>query len=84
MTGSITLGDCAARTRVLVVACSRCNRKGQYGLDALISRYGTRCGVPNLLAKLRAECPVRKSASANDLCSVYCPDMSELFLEKPG
>jgi hypothetical protein len=83
-TGAITLGDCAARTRVLVVACSRCERNGQYGLDALINRYGRQYGVPMLLGKLSADCPERKSVSGYDLCGVHCPELAELFLGKPG
>jgi hypothetical protein len=69
MSGSIALGDCAARTRVLVIECTRCERKGQYGLDMLISRHGRRCGVPTLL-------------SAYDLCGIHCPGLSELFLRE--
>lgn len=33
--GSLTLGDVAAKTDVLVVACSRCTRSGSYPLFSL-------------------------------------------------
>jgi len=39
-----TLGEIAARTSVLSVACSRCERRGRYRLDKLITRYGADAG----------------------------------------
>ena len=35
--GSITLFQVAAHTKVLAVACSRCDRAGRYRLDTLIA-----------------------------------------------
>jgi hypothetical protein len=84
MSGSITLGDVAARARVLGIACTGCERKGHYGIDTLISRYGGRCGVPTLLLDLSADCPKRKSVSAYDLCGIHCPELSTLFLPRDG
>ena len=40
MTGSITLDAVAERTDTLAVACSRCDRTGQYRLDTLIINHG--------------------------------------------
>jgi hypothetical protein len=40
-TGSLTLDQVAAHTTVLTVACSRCDRAGQYGLATLITRHGS-------------------------------------------
>ena len=54
MTEALTLADVAAKTDVLVVACSRCDRAGRYRLDTLIKRYNRRLGMPTLLAKLSA------------------------------
>jgi hypothetical protein len=82
MTGALTLADVAARTPTLVVACTRCDRAGRYSLDTLIKRYNRRLGVPELLAKLSADCPQRLSVSASDLCGIHCPEMSKLFLAK--
>ena len=84
MTGAITLADVAARTGVLAVACTRCDTAGRYRLDTLIGRHGRRFGIPSLLAKLSADCPIRKSVSAYDLCGIHCPELSALMVAKPG
>jgi hypothetical protein len=84
VSGSITLADVAERTDVLAVACTRCERADRYRLDALIKRHGRLCGIPTLLMKLSADCPKRESVPSYDLCGIYCPDLSELFLGKPG
>ena len=57
--GFITLADVAARTDTLAVACSRCDRTGQYRLDVLIKRYALGFAVPGLLRQLSASCPRR-------------------------
>ncbi len=38
--GSISLSEVAEHTAVLAVACSRCERAGQYRLETLIARHG--------------------------------------------
>ena len=41
-----TLAEIAARTSMLTVACSRCERRGRYRLDNLIARPPTpRCAL---------------------------------------
>jgi hypothetical protein len=77
--GSITLDQVAAHITVLAVACSRCDRAGQYGLDTLIARHGPGFGVPELLRLLSADCPKRHSLIAYDLCGVHCPDLPTFF-----
>jgi hypothetical protein len=84
MTGSITLGDVAARTDTLVVAYTKCEWTERYSLRTLIRRRGRRCGVPKLLAKLSAGCPKGESVSAYDLCGIHCPELSALFLGRAG
>ena len=39
------LGEIAARTAMLEVACSRCERRGRYRLDRLIARHGAEAGA---------------------------------------
>ena len=68
----------------LNVACSRCDRAGRYKLDVLIARHGPNFGIPMLLRKLASDCPKRKSVSAYDLCGIHCPELSALFLNRPG
>ena len=78
--GSISLDQVAAHTAVLTVACSRCERAGQYRLDTLIARHGPHFGIPELLRLLSDDCPKRHSLSAYDLCGVHCPDLATFFL----
>jgi hypothetical protein len=78
--GSISLGDVAARTETLDVTCSRCERAGRYRLDTLIARHGSDFGIPELLSRLAADCPKRASASAYDVCGVRCPELPAFFL----
>jgi hypothetical protein len=78
--GSITLGEAAEHTAVLVVACNRCERAGKYNLNALIGRHGEDFGIPDLLRLLSDDCPQRASVSAYDLCGVYCLELPSFFL----
>jgi hypothetical protein len=81
MTGALTLEDVAARTDVLVMACSRCDRAGRYRVQTLIGHHGRGYGVPALLRTPSADCPKRQAAaSIYDLCGIYCPEPSKLFL----
>lgn len=59
--GSITLGQVAAHTATLAVACSRCDRAGRYSLDTMIAKHGPQFGIPDLLRLLSADCPKRQS-----------------------
>jgi hypothetical protein len=77
--GSFTLAQVAARTDVLAVACSRCERAERYPLAALIERYGRIFTVPMLLDELLKDCPKRGST----LCGLCCPELPALFIEKP-
>jgi hypothetical protein len=76
--GSISLGAVA----VLTIACSRCDRAGQYRLDRLIARHGPACSIPDVLRLLAEDCPKRASLSAYDLCGVHCPELPAFFLGK--
>jgi hypothetical protein len=77
--GSITLEQVAGHTPTLAVACSRCDRAGQYNLDTLIARHGPNFGIPELLRLLSDDCPKRRSVSAYDLCGVHCPELPAYF-----
>jgi len=44
--GSIALIQVAAHTEVRAIACSRCDRAGQYRLETLIARHGPDFGIP--------------------------------------
>jgi hypothetical protein len=81
--GSITLDQVVARTDVLTVACTRCERAGRYPVTVLIARHGLYCDVPEMLRRLSADCPKRASISTYDICGIHCPDLSYLFLARP-
>ena len=78
--GSLTLADVAARSDVLVVSCSRCERAGRYPLTRLIERLGMHFTVPDLLRELSPDCPKRGSVSQYDQCGIYCPELAALFM----
>jgi hypothetical protein len=78
--GSLTLFDVAAKTDVLAVACSRCDRAGRYPLTRLIERLGGNFTVPDLLRELSPDCPKRGSVSQYDLCGIYCTELAALFM----
>jgi hypothetical protein len=77
--GSITLGGVAARSDVLIVACTRCDRAGRYQVVRLIETYGAALPIPLLLRTLSADCPKRESVSHYDLCGIHCPGLPALF-----
>jgi hypothetical protein len=74
------LGDVAARTDALEVACTRCDRAGRYPLATLIERHGRSFPIPTLRA-FSEDCPKRFSVSAYDLCGVHCPELARLFMQ---
>ena len=82
--GSLTLGDVAARTPLLAVDCSRCDRAGRYSLTLLSDRYGLDYTIPTLLIELSKDCPRRLSLTVYDRCGCRCPELSQLFLPKPA
>jgi hypothetical protein len=65
--GSYSLGEAAARLRMLRLACPACGRRGQYRIDRLIQRFGPDVAVPDLRHEL-AQCPRRRSYS--EACQV--------------
>jgi hypothetical protein len=82
--GSLTLADVAARAPILILACSRCERAGQYGLATLIERHGPGFTIPALLQMLSSDCSKRQSISAYDLCGIHGPDLPALFMAGPA
>jgi hypothetical protein len=74
--GSISLGQVAAHTEVLIVACSRCERVERYRLKTLIARHGPAFPVPDLLRRLSEGCPKR----TYDLCGIHCPELSQFLM----
>jgi hypothetical protein len=72
----VTLGDLAGRLEMLRVSCSKCDRKGQYHVAALIERQGAGLGLPDWTDQLTADCPRRARPGATwDLCGACFPDL---------
>ena len=63
--GAVTLRD--VRDNFLTIACDHCGRHGRHGKYRLIGKYGD-ARLPDILAKLTANCPKRASFSAYDRC----------------
>ena len=74
-----TLGEIAARTGLLVVACSRCERRGRYRLDNLITRHGADAGVRVIVPELTADCLQRDSVALMERCDILFPELRTLF-----
>ena len=45
-----------------LVGCSRCSRKGAYGLARLADRYGAEMTLPHLIELLSADCTLREGS----------------------
>jgi len=69
----------AARTSMLSVACSRCERRGRYRLDTLIARHGADAPVRVIVPELTADCPHRDSAALMERCDILFPEALKLF-----
>jgi hypothetical protein len=80
--GSIMLGDVAARTTVLVVACTQCSRSGRYRVATLIEQHGPGCVIPGLRRVLVSDCPKRGSAYGG--CDAWFPELPGLFRGDDG
>jgi hypothetical protein len=79
MTDVRTLGEVAARTSMLQVPCSRCERRGRYRLDTLIARHGAGAGVRVIVPELTADCPQRDAAALMERCDIPFPELLKLF-----
>jgi hypothetical protein len=66
--GAIPLGDLSGRLEVLRVACSKCDRKGQYHVARLIDLYGADMGLPDFKDAITGNCPLRAQPGTWDLC----------------
>ena len=60
--GSLTPADLIGKLDVLRVECSKCDRRGQYRIDRLLTLLGRDGKLTDWLAEITADCP-RKVAS---------------------
>ena len=61
--GSYSLGETAAKQKMVRLVCDKCGRRGQYGIDRLLEQYGPDIAMPYLRHEL-AQCPHRRDMSS--------------------
>jgi hypothetical protein len=61
-------------TDMVRLACTKCDRRGQYRKSTLIERYGPDKNMVDLRLELAAGCPKIAANKIMDLCGVYYPD----------
>ncbi|HVA12651.1 MAG TPA: hypothetical protein VNF99_05345 [Stellaceae bacterium] len=75
-----TLGEIAAKLRMLRVECDRCGRTRRYKTDKLIAKYGAGASIQPFQDDFTRDCP-RRDDSMFELgkgCTPLCPDLSNL------
>jgi hypothetical protein len=60
--GSYSLGETAAKQKMVRLVCDKCGRRGQYRTDRLLEQYGPDIAMPDLRHEL-AQCPRRNDWS---------------------
>jgi len=72
--GAIPLRDYPSdRVKVL---CRPCGREGAYSLAGLMRRHGGDMGLPEVLARITADCPKREDWRQTGPCQAHYPDIS--------
>jgi len=82
MTGPITLAQVAAKTGLLELACSRCERYSRLSVEKLIDDYGAGMGLAELQDKLAKGCPKLEGGRYADRCGAHFPQLSKNVLAK--
>jgi hypothetical protein len=72
--GAVALGEVAARTTHIEVACTRCDRKGKYLLARLVKSLGPDFAMTDLARELTS-CTRRQASAAHERCDVYFPNL---------
>jgi hypothetical protein len=57
------------------LACTKCERRGQYRKATLIERYGADANMVDMRLILAAGCPKIEAGKVMDLCGVIYPDL---------
>lgn len=61
---------------VVELRCTKCERHGRYSKASLIAEHGGEIGLPDLRAKLAADCPKMQTRVGGNPCSSYYPALS--------
>lgn len=78
--GYVSLGEIAAKLRMLRIECDRCGRAGRYRIDKLVAKYGADASIQPLQEEITADCP-RRADPKIELsagCAPLCPDLSKI------
>jgi hypothetical protein len=70
--GSLSFAEYPAA--MVRLACSKCDRSGQYRRATLIKKYGAEISLPELLHKIAGSCP-KMDALGNDPCGAHYLDL---------
>ncbi len=70
--GSLSLAEYPAA--MVRLACSKCDRIGQYRKTTLMARYGGDTRLPDLLHNIGADCP-KMDTLGNDPCGARYRDL---------
>ena len=73
MLGALTLAEYPGD--VIVLACERCDRRGQFRKERLIAEYGPDIGLPDLRIRLAADCPLAIKPVGNVGCGAIYPEL---------
>jgi hypothetical protein len=77
--GSNLLGDVAARTEAIEIACRACPRHGLLNTDKLLADHGEAMPMPALPRLLAGDCPRLVDAKPTARCDVRCPTLSSVW-----
>lgn len=75
--GSNTLGEVAARTTHIEVACSRCQRRGRYRLSKLVASLGEDFPMTDLGSEI-VDC-LKRHTAVTERCDVYFPGLGKIM-----
>ncbi|HWE72323.1 MAG TPA: hypothetical protein VG328_04130 [Stellaceae bacterium] len=83
--GIITLGEIAAKLRMLHVTCDRCGRADRYGIARLVKEYGAESSIQQFQDDITRDCVTRgdPTIALGSRCEL-CPDLSKLARLRPN
>jgi hypothetical protein len=76
--GTFVFGDLEGKPEVLQVACTQCERRGQYPVAKLIDRHGREAKLVDWKDTITADCLQRakSSVAALDQCGAHFPTIT--------
>lgn len=77
--GVVTLGEVAAKTERVDIACRRCDRRGTLRTDRLVGDHGVAMPIPALFRLIAADCPRMQADKMHDVCGVHMPELPRLI-----